>query len=177
MAPEDRDKVLHVFRQTLAGGPASPVLEYQRIDKQGRTGVTEIRARAVDLGQGPVTIGIYRDITERVEMERKMRESERLAYVGHLTASLSHELRNPLSIIKVNLQVLSRQEYLPRLDRHRLEMAVTEVSRLEGILRQLLDVAKPLALSPAPTTPTPWCRAAWTFCAPNWLSPASACAA
>ena len=55
VAPEDRDKVLRVFRETLAGGPASPVLEYRRIDSQGRRGVTEIRARAVDLGQGPVT--------------------------------------------------------------------------------------------------------------------------
>ncbi len=154
VAPDDRDRVLRVFRQTLAGGPASPVLEYLRIDQQGQRGVTEIRARAVDLGQGPVIIGICRDITERVEMERKVRESEHLAYVGHLAASLSHELRNPLSIIKVNLQVLSRQDYLPSVDRQRLEMAVTEVSRLEGILRQLLDVAKPLALNPAPHDPT-----------------------
>lgn len=147
VAPEDRDKVLRVFRQTLAGEPATPALEYQRLGRQGQRGVTEIRARVVDLGQGPVIIGICRDFTQRVEMERKMRESERLAYVGHLTASLSHELRNPLSIIKVNLQVLSRQDYLPQVDRQRLNMAVTEVSRLEGILRQLLDVAKPLSLS------------------------------
>ena len=39
------------------------------------------------------------------------------------------------------------------MDRQRLEMAVTEVSRLEGILRQLLDVAKPLALSPVDQDP------------------------
>ena len=61
------------------------------------------------LGNGPVIIGICRDISERVNMEAKMRENEQMAYVGSLSASLSHELRNPLSSIKMNLQILSRK--------------------------------------------------------------------
>jgi signal transduction histidine kinase len=98
----------------------------------------------VDLGQGPVILGICRDISERVAMESKVREHERLAYVGRLTASLSHEIRNPLSSIMLNLQILSRKLELDGFDQRRMEITVHEVSRLEGILRQLLDSARPL---------------------------------
>ncbi len=75
-------------------------------------------------------------------MERKVRENERLAYVGHLTASLSHEIRNPLSSINMNLQILSDTLQLDGFDRRRLDITVREVSRVENILRQLLDLSR-----------------------------------
>ena len=114
---------------------------------------TEIKSRIVDLGQGPVTIGICRDISERKAMESKVREHERLAYVGHLTASLSHEIRNPLSAVKMNMQLLQRRLDLAGYDKRRLEICVHEVGRLEEILRQLLDHAKPLNLRTTPVDP------------------------
>ncbi len=73
-----------------------------------------------------------------------------MAYVGRLSASLSHEIRNPLSSIKMNLQILERKLELDGYDRRRLEITVHEVSRLEDILRQLLDTARPLTLNKAP---------------------------
>jgi signal transduction histidine kinase len=72
-------------------------------------------------------------------MESKIQDHERMAYVGHLSASLSHEIRNPLSSIKLNLEILSRKLDLNGYDRRRLEITTHEVSRLETILRQLLD--------------------------------------
>lgn len=44
----------------------------------------------------------------RVTMEKKSRQMERMAYIGQITASLSHEIRNPLSSIKMNLQILGQ---------------------------------------------------------------------
>ena len=102
------------------------------------------------MGDGPVIIGICRDISERVSMETKVRENERMAYVGHLSASLSHEIRNPLSSIKMNLQILARKLELDGYDRRRLEITVHEVSRLEEILRQLLDTARPMTVKMGP---------------------------
>lgn len=148
VAPEDREGMRRVFDDAGARGRAGGVLEYSRLGVGGLRNPTEIRARMVDLGQGPAIIGICRDITERVEMERKVRENERMAYVGSLTASLSHEIRNPLATIKMNLQILERNLDLAGHDKERMEITVSEVTRLEGILRQLLDVAKPIALHP-----------------------------
>ncbi len=132
------------------GDPAEGQIQYTRVGVPQDQAATEIKARVVDLGEGPVIIGICRDISERVAMEAKMREHERMAYVGHLSASLSHEIRNPLSSIKMNLQILARKLDLDGYDLRRLEITVHEVSRLESILRQLLDVARPLTITPSP---------------------------
>ncbi len=144
VAPEYRDSVMARYKDTLARLPMHGPLEYVRLGCPPENAATEIKARVVDLGEGPVILGICRDISERVAMESRMREHERMAYVGHLTTSLSHEIRNPLSSIKLNLQILSRKLKLGGFDRRRMEITLHEVSRLETILRQLLDMARPV---------------------------------
>ncbi|MFZ5587132.1 MAG: two-component system sensor histidine kinase NtrB [Thermodesulfobacteriota bacterium] len=148
--PADRARVRRACLDALAGKPGPRRLEFIRRGLDGQAAPTEVRSRVVDWGEGPVLIGIYRDMSERVEMERRVRESERLAYIGQLTASLSHELRNPLSTIRMNLQLLERHLRLEGNDRDRLSLAAGEVARLEGILQQLLDLAKPQRLTPEP---------------------------
>ena len=142
VAPRDRQRMERIYRSTLAGRPMSSAIEYMRLDMAGAERPTEIRAKLVDLGEGQLLIGICQDITSRLKMEQKVREHEHLAYVGHLAASLSHEIRNPLSTINLNLQALCRKPYFQEVDRERLAMASSEVVRLEGILRQLLDLAQ-----------------------------------
>lgn len=151
VALECRQSVLSAYQDSLRNRSRGEHLEYTRVGCAEGKGVTEVKSRVVDLGQGPLMIGICRDISARVAMEAKVREHERMAYVGHLTASLSHEIRNPLSSIKMNLQILSRKLELDGFDRRRLEITVQQVSRLEDILRQLLDTARPLHIDPAPT--------------------------
>ncbi|MFH1061177.1 MAG: ATP-binding protein [Pseudomonadota bacterium] len=148
--PVDRARVRRACLDALAGQPGPRRLEFMRLGLDGQAAPTEVRSRVVDWGEGAVLIGIFRDMSERVEMERRVRESERLAYIGQLTASLSHELRNPLSTIRMNLQLLERHLSLEGNDRDRLALAAGEVARLEGILRQLLDLAKPQRLTPEP---------------------------
>jgi len=144
VTPEWRERLDGTYVDSLAGKLTASTIEYIRLGCDPEKGATEIRAKTVDLGQGPVTIGVCRDISERVAMERKVRENERLAYVGHLAASLSHEIRNPLSSINMNLQILSETLHLDGFDRRRLDITVREVSRVENILRQLLDLSRPV---------------------------------
>ncbi|MFA6221574.1 MAG: ATP-binding protein [Desulfomonilaceae bacterium] len=150
VAPESRENLLKAYGEIMNGesgpGPVQYLLAKEPVEHSYR----EVRARLADLGVGPVIIGICRDISERVSMEAKVREHEQMAYVGRLSASLSHEIRNPLSSIKMNLQILERKLELDGYDRRRLEITVHEVSRLEDILRQLLDTARPLTLNKAP---------------------------
>ncbi|PIE34775.1 hypothetical protein CSA56_06755 [candidate division KSB3 bacterium] len=89
-------------------------------------------------------VGIDRDITERIQMEQRVREAERMAAIGRITASLSHEIRNPLSAIKMNLQLLKRNYQLVESARVHIDISVEEMIRLEGILSEVLDFAKPL---------------------------------
>lgn len=148
--PADRDKVRGALRRVMLRRHPGGQLEYKRLGCPSRESATEIKHRMVDLGKGPVAIGICRDISARVAMEAKIRKNERLAYVGHIAASLSHEIRNPLSTCTLNMLILRDKLNLDGFDRRRLEITVRELTRLEDILRQLLDLSRPLLLEPAP---------------------------
>ena len=89
-------------------------------------------------------VGIGRNITERVQMEHRVREAERMAAIGKITTSLSHEIRNPLSAIKMNLQILKKNHQLTDHAQRHIDISISEMMRLEGILSEVLDFAKPL---------------------------------
>jgi PAS domain S-box-containing protein len=147
---EDRPILEENLRKRLSGQIDSMNYQFRGIKKDGAVIDIEAYGSRMDHQGAPAVIGSLVDISERLAMESQMREHERMAYLGHLSASLSHEIRNPLSSIKMNLQILARRLDVDGYDRRRLEITVHEVSRLEGILRQLLDVARPLTIEAAP---------------------------
>jgi signal transduction histidine kinase len=69
-----------------------------------------------------------------------------------LTTSLAHEIRNPLAAIKINVQILSKNLRLDGNDRKRGQIIAKEISRLERILTEMLDSAKPLRLTIEPVS-------------------------
>ena len=147
VAPENREVVLGVYSDSLNGKPSPKTLEYLRLTRNGETIPTEFTAKMTYFQKRRSNIGLCRDISERVKMERRMREAERMADIGRITTSLSHEIRNPLSAVQLNLQILKKNRSLTGNDARRIDIAVREVTRLEGILKELLDFAKPLPLN------------------------------
>jgi PAS domain S-box-containing protein len=146
----DRGEVSDLCRGNESSERMIFPLEYHRLTHSGKSLPTEITVKSTCYGRNRCTIGICRDITERVTMAAKMRDAERMAYIGRITTSLSHEIRNPLSAMKMNLQILKRNLNLQGNDRRRLDISLREMQRLEGILEQLLDFAKPLLLKRCP---------------------------
>ncbi len=80
---------------------------------------------------------------DRAQLHDEMRQNERLASIGKLSSVLAHEIRNPLSSIKTNIQVLARKLKLEGFDKDRLEIADTEIMRLERVLKEMLNFARP----------------------------------
>ena len=80
--------------------------------------------------QGVNVVGIFQDITEQQNLERRVRQSEKMATVGTLVAGIGHEINNPLSCIKANADVL-----LEELD----ELAGVSPSARLAELRDLTD--------------------------------------
>lgn len=144
--PESREEVAGVYRKTRQAMSLSHLFEYLRLTRDGRSLSTEMTAKTVRYENKLVDIGICRDITERVNMEHRVREAERMAYIGRITTSLSHEIRNPLSAIKMNLRILHNTRQFTEADWRHIDISVNEVMRLEAILDELLDFAKPLRL-------------------------------
>ena len=144
--PESRKKVIDIYSKSLVKQSDPRSFEYLRLTKEGKSFLTEILAKTTRYENRLSSIGICRDITERVKMEQRVRETERMAYIGQITTSLSHEIRNPLSAVKMNLQILKKNPQLRGNDKRRIDISVKEVIRLERILAELLDFARPLRL-------------------------------
>ncbi len=93
--------------------------------------------------QLPAAIDLCRLIEEKLALERQLAERERLALVGQMAASISHNLKNPLGAMKTVLQVQLENPGLPESLRQDCALVVAEIDRLGSKLGQLLRFAKP----------------------------------
>jgi signal transduction histidine kinase len=103
-------------------------------------------------GQVAVAIEDSRLVEENVRLERRISQSERLAALGRMAATVAHEVKNPLSAIKSIAQVMREDEYLRREYARDLELIVGETDRLSRSVTQMLSFARtpPHAGSPLP---------------------------
>jgi PAS domain S-box-containing protein len=89
-------------------------------------------------------IVVQRDITEFKNLEKKLYESQKLAALGQLSAGIAHEVRNPLSSIKMSLQILEKRMTPEGNDLKRFKIAEKEVEHLEELVNNVLVFAKPV---------------------------------
>jgi signal transduction histidine kinase len=93
--------------------------------------------------QLPGALDLCRLIEEKLLLERELAERERLALVGQMAASISHNLKNPLGSIKTILQVQLENPELPESIRGETKMLLEEIGRLSTKLNQLLQFSRP----------------------------------
>ncbi|GIN59292.1 PAS domain S-box protein [Lederbergia ruris] len=79
-----------------------------------------------------------RDLTDQKKAEEMMDRTEKLSVVGQLAASIAHEIRNPLTVIKGFIQLLNQMKNIQYL-----EVVLGELKRIEEIINDLLVLAKP----------------------------------
>lgn len=82
-------------------------------------------------------------IQEKLQLERKMYENEKLSSLGRLSTSVAHEVKNPLSSIKAIVQVLKEDLGNEVKTQKSLSIIVEEIDRLTKVVNQLLVFAKP----------------------------------
>lgn len=89
----------------------------------------------------------FNHMTERLgelhHLEAQLRRRDRLHALGEVAMGLAHEIRNPLGIIKTATQLLHRRVDLPDTDKRHLEYVISEVSRINDLITEFLDFAKP----------------------------------
>lgn len=79
-------------------------------------------------------------------MASTLRESERLATMGRLSAGVAHEIKNPLAAMKMTVQLL--REERPAGDREPLDIVLREIERLDLVASELSAAGRPLAKRP-----------------------------
>ncbi len=141
--------------------PEAAVPQHAIIDDiRGRDG----RLMPVGIGLSPLRdeagsilglVVIFQDLTERMRMEEHLRQTDRLAAVGHLAAGIAHELRNPLAAISGCVQLLQDEGAPTARHRRMLDIVLRETERLKLITGQFLDFARPrpVALRSCPLAP------------------------
>jgi signal transduction histidine kinase len=90
----------------------------------------------------PGAIELCRAIEEKVRLERELAERERLAALGQMAASISHNLKNPLGAIKTILQLQLENPEMPESLKSETTMVLSEVNRLSSKLNQLLQFSR-----------------------------------
>ena len=82
-------------------------------------------------------------IEQRLAVERRMFEAERLSSLGMLSASIAHEVRNPLSAIKAIATVLKERLSGDSIATEDLTVVLAEIDRLSQVVNRLLRFARP----------------------------------
>jgi len=139
-----------VRRAADASGQFPPRHEFQLARTDGRqvpVGITFWALRSGG-GEGVGLIGVCQDLSLIKQMEERMRQADRLAAVGRLSANMAHEIRNPLASISGAVQMLGKD--LPADGtRHRLvEIVLKESGRLNDLVGDFLEYARPAPMSP-----------------------------
>ncbi len=81
---------------------------------------------------------------EQQRLEEQLQQSEKLASIGQMVATIAHEIRNPLGIIRSSAEMLARKKNPePTKIRKLSEIIEEEATRLSAILTDFLEFAKP----------------------------------
>jgi PAS domain S-box-containing protein len=140
--PEDRKRREAVVQQAIEAD-AVYRLEYRAEwpDNSQHWILASGRALRDDEGMNVRMIGVTLDVTDRRQAEAALLQSEKLAAVGRLAATIAHEINNPLESVTNLLYLARRGNNLPEVYGH-LDVAESELRRVSVITTQTLRFHK-----------------------------------
>lgn len=92
-------------------------------------------------------VGVFKDLTQIRDMEEEMRRREWLATLGEMSAGMAHEIRNPLGALAGAMQMLRADVRGDETSQRLMDIAVREATRLDNIITEFLQYARPPALN------------------------------
>ena len=137
--PEDKDRALLVWREAVEQRQTL-IVEYrlQRQDGEYVWFLHRAVPRFDDAGEAMEWIGSSTDIEQQKRSEAAIRQTEKLAAVGRLASSISHEINNPLASVTNLLYLLGAQPSLSKTAQEYVRTAQEELARVSEITTQTL---------------------------------------
>jgi two-component system sensor histidine kinase AtoS len=141
---QERNRLYRVFKRKE--NISHYIKHYTRRD--GKQLILNLNCFAI-VGESGETLGVVTeltDVTEKKRMDDYLVRVEKFAALGHVASVIAHEIRNPLAGIFTTVQNLESDiaDGLPQ--KTDLQNIMAEVDRLEKLLREILDLARPLPL-------------------------------
>lgn len=131
----------------------------QRVKIEGHDEVAELAAAFNDMAER---------LAQTQEIEDQLRRQQRLSALGEVAVGIAHEVRNPLGVIKTSAQLLQKRANLPETDSRLLSHVADEVRRIDDLIREFLDFARPRPSVLQTLDPLPVVRRAADFCSPEF---------
>jgi PAS domain S-box-containing protein len=142
--PDDRDRVIEEFAQAVEEGHSYETV-FRFLHADGT--VRKVLSRRIPIRDQTGAIVMYQgfnvDITALDLMQTRLRRAERLATLGQVAAGIAHEIRNPLVGIGSTASLLLDDTDPGDARRPELEVILQETRRLDRIVNQIIDYARP----------------------------------
>jgi signal transduction histidine kinase len=130
-----------------------PLAELAQVAQRIRAGHVEERLGPMRAAEAEEVRNAFNQMLDELRVkQQELVRTATLAYVGELTTSIVHEMRNPLSSVKMNLQALKRKVGDDPKYVELAEIATSQAQRLETMLDDLLQYGRPLQLKPESIT-------------------------
>ena len=98
-------------------------------------------------GEAVGLIGVCQDLSSIKRMEQRVRQADRLATIGRLSANIAHEIRNPLASMSGAIEALVRELPADPTRERLVEIVLRESERLNRIIRDFLEYARPAPMA------------------------------
>ena len=147
--PADRQRIADSVTEVIASNEVLWRGEYRFIKKDGQVANVVDRGFVIrgEAGRAVRMVGSMLDISERIDMEARLREAQKLEAVGHLTGGVAHDFNNLLTVILGNSEVMAEQADDAMLSQM-AQMTAAAAQRGAELTRRLLAFARRQPLDP-----------------------------
>jgi PAS domain S-box-containing protein len=148
--PEDVGRDLQLFEELVAGARESYDLELRYSGKAGKSGWVRLRVSLVrGIDRRPqFAIGMTEDITERKQVEQRLREAEKMELAGRLVGGVAHDFNNLLTGISLYCDLLIAGLEPDSRQRHHAEEIRMAGEQGAALIQQLLAISRKQVVEP-----------------------------
>lgn len=136
----NKEELYHHFKNVRNNGHATGVLQINLSSDRK----INIEFSAKHNVFSKLSLISFKDITEKLEMEEKLKKSDTLSVVGELAAGIAHEIRNPMTALKGFIQLL--EDSIQENHSMYFNIISSELERIDSIINEFLILAKPQAV-------------------------------
>lgn len=138
---EEKDLLRETIKDALAGKNRNILKSVYRLNN-GQEIPLSINSFCLETSGREGAVMILRDLSDMERLERKLRQTDKLAALGKLVAGVAHEIRNPIASIRANVQLWQKRLEKTPPSKEALDMVIDEIDRLNGIVEKWLIFAK-----------------------------------